>query len=281
MQTASTVVITGASSGIGRACAIHMGKRGWRVFAGVRRRVDADSLLQEAPESLTPILLDVTDPASIRAAAHLVAEAVGPAGLGGLVNNAGIAYGGPVETLELEEVRRLFDVNFFGLIAVTQAFLPLLRRGRGRIVNMSSISGMVASPFLSPYTSSKWALEALSDAMRVELHPWGIKVSVIQPGAIDTPIWNKGRETADRMMANVPPELREMNSLMLERLMSGLRPHGLSAEHVAQAVSHALTSKRPRTRYHVGAGVLAVDFFRRWPDRWRDAFFLARLRRGT
>ena len=281
MQTAPTVVITGASSGIGRASAIHMGKRGWRVFAGVRRRVDADSLLQEAPESLTPILLDVTDPASIRAAAHLVAEDVGPAGLSGLVNNAGIAYGGPVETLELKEVRRLFDVNFFGLIAVTQALLPLLRRGRGRIVNMSSISGMVASPFLSPYTSSKWALEALSDAMRVELHPWGIKVSVIQPGAIDTPIWNKGRETADRMMANVPPELREMNSLMLERLMSGLRPHGLSAEHVAQAVSHALTSKRPRTRYHVGAGIFAVDFFRRWPDRWRDAFFLARLRRGT
>lgn len=281
MQAAPAVVITGASSGIGRASAIHIGKRGWRVFAGVRRQVDADSLLQEAPESLTPIFLDVTDPDSVHAAAHRVAESVGPAGLGGLVNNAGIAYGGPVETLELDEVRRLFEVNFFGLIAVTQALLPLLRLGRGRIVDMSSISGMVASPFLSPYATSKWALEALSDAMRVELHRWDIKVSVIRPGAIDTPIWNKGQETADRIMGRVPPELRDMYSFMLERLMVGLRPHGLPAERVAQAVDHALTSNRPRTRYHVGSGVLAVDFFRRWPDRWRDSFFLARSRRGT
>jgi NAD(P)-dependent dehydrogenase (short-subunit alcohol dehydrogenase family) len=126
-----------------------------------------------------------------------------------LVNNAGVAYGGPVELLDIEELRRAFEVNFFGVIAVTQAFLPLLRAGRGRIVNMSSISGMVASPFLSPYSTSKWALEALSDAMRVELASWNIHVSVIQPGAINTPIWAKGQQTAARILEHGPKELSE------------------------------------------------------------------------
>src|SRR5512143_698704 len=163
-----SVVITGASTGIGRACALHMDHLGWRVFSGVRKDSDAASLRAEGSERLMPISLDVTDANSIRNAVKVVSEAVGDQGLSGLVNNAGIPYGGPVEFIELDKLRQLFDVNFFGAIAVTQAFLPLLRAARGRIVNMSSDSGMIAVPFVSPYTTSKFALEALSDALRAE-----------------------------------------------------------------------------------------------------------------
>lgn len=278
MASERSVLITGASTGIGRACALHMDRLGWRVFAGVRKDADARSLRGEASPRLTPVRLDVTDSPSIRRARSTVERAVGAAGLSGLVNNAGIAYGGPVELLDIKGLRGAFDVNFFGLIEVTQAFLPLLRAGRGRVVNMSSVSGMVASPFLSPYTTSKWALEALSDAMRVELHPWGIQVAVIRPGAIDTPIWDKGRKTADRILKNAPPALSKYYGEVFHRLLGELKPHGISVEHVARAAEHALTSRRPRTRYHVGASVAVVDLFRRLPDRFRDWVFLQRLR---
>jgi len=275
------VVITGASSGIGQACALRMDSLGWRVFAGVRTRADGRNLRRKASPLLTPVLLDVTDAASIRSAASLVRGVVRRQGLSGLVNNAGIAYGGPIELLQLSQLRAAFEVNFFGLVAVTQAFLPLLRLAAGRIVNMSSVSGMVASPFLSPYTTSKWALEALSDAMRVELHPWDIKVAVIRPGAIDTPIWSKGRRTADGIIRRAPRRIGLHYGPIVTSLLSGLKPHGISVDHVADAVAHALTSASPRTRYHVGASVRVVDIFRRLPDRLRDWIFLRRLRSGS
>lgn len=277
MSVERSVVITGASTGIGRACALHMDRLGWRVFAGVRKDADARSLRAEASARLTPVRLDVTDPRSIRRTRDIVRRAVGKAGLSGLVNNAGIAYGGPVELLDLNELRKTFDVNFFGLLEVTQAFMPSLRAGRGRVVNMSSVSGMVASPFLSPYTTSKWALEALSDAMRVELHPWRIEVSVVRPGAINTPIWAKGRATGDRILKRAPKELGEYYGPVVNRLLSGVRPHGISAESVAEAVAHALTAAHPRPRYNVGASVAIVEIFRRLPDRVRDWIFLMRL----
>ena len=275
-----SVLITGASSGIGRGCALHMDARGWRVFAGVRSEADAASLRSAGSARLTPVLLDVTDAQSIGAARAVVGESIGAAGLKGLVNNAGIAYGGPVEHLDLSELRQAFEVNFFGLIAVTQAFLPLLRKGGGRLVNMSSISGMVASPFLSPYSTSKWALEALSDALRVELDPWGIRVSVIRPGAINTPIWKKGRETAARTLAGAPQELAPLYGNAMDSWLAGIRPHGISVAHVARCVEHALTSRHPRTRYQVGPQATIVDLFRRLPDRLRDAVILLRLRKG-
>jgi NAD(P)-dependent dehydrogenase (short-subunit alcohol dehydrogenase family) len=278
MPDERSVLITGASTGIGRACALHMDNLGWRVFAGVRKDADARALRKEGSSRLTPVRLDVADPRSIRQTRDTVRRAVGEAGLSGLVNNAGIAYGGPVELLDLKELRKTFDVNFFGLIEVTQAFLPLLRAGRGRVVNMSSVSGMVASPFLSPYTTSKWALEALSDAMRVELHPWGIEVSVVRPGAINTPIWAKGRVTGDRILKRAPKELGEYYGPVVKRLLSGIKPHGISAESVAEAVAHALTASHPRARYNVGASVAVVEIFRRLPDRVRDWIFLRRLR---
>src|SRR5512135_480609 len=205
-KTDGSVVITGASTGIGRACALHMDALGWRVFAGIRKDSDAASLRSDASARLVPVYLDVTDARSITAAVDAVSNLVGASGLSGLVNNAGIPYGGPVEYLALDRVRHLYEVNFFGVIAVTQAFLPLVRRARGRIVNMSSVGGMVSAPFVSPYASSKFALEALSDSLRMELHPWHIEVSSIQPGAIDTPIWNKAGNVLQGLVQDVPSQ---------------------------------------------------------------------------
>lgn len=273
-------MITGASTGIGRACALWMDARGWRVFAGVRNESDGASVRAQASERLTPLRLDVTDRHSIQEARATVEKAVGAAGLSGLVNNAGIGYGGAVEFLELEGLRQAFEVNFFGVIAVTQAFLALLRQGQGCVVNVSSISGLVAAPFLSPYSTSKWALEALSDALRVELDPWKIRVAVIEPGAIQTPIWEKGHELARQIRERMPPEGAALYGEFVSSLGSGLRSHGISADHVARAVDHALTSSRPRTRYLVGLDAALTPLLARLPDRWRDALFKRRLRRG-
>src|SRR5712691_5002789 len=178
------VVITGAASGIGEACALHLDKLGFCVFAGVRREVDGAALQGKASERLTPLLLDVTDAASIRFAVEIVATGVVETGLAGLVNNAGITVAGPLEFLPVSELRRQLEVNVIGQVAVTQAFLPLLRRGQGRIVNMGSLAGRIATPFIGPYHASKFAMEALTDSLRMELRRWGMHVSLIEPGFI-------------------------------------------------------------------------------------------------
>ncbi len=175
-----TVLITGASTGIGEACALWLQDRGYRVFAGVRKSTDAEALQQKSKGHLTPVLLDVADEASIREAVQFVLTQEPK--LEGLVNNAGIAVAGPLEFVPLQELRRVLEVNVVGQVAVTQAFLPLLREARGRVVLMSSISGRVAAPLMGPYAASKFALEAIGDALRRELAPWGIEVSIIEPG---------------------------------------------------------------------------------------------------
>jgi NAD(P)-dependent dehydrogenase (short-subunit alcohol dehydrogenase family) len=277
VSMAKSVVITGASTGIGRASALTMDRLGWQVFAGVRRKSDAASLRAESSDLLLPVILDVTDRESIQAALQVVSERVGTSGLGGLINNAGIPYGGPVEYLSLDEVRREFEVNFFGVIAVTQAFLPLLRRGSGRIVNMSSVAGMLATPFLSSYSATKFALEALSDCLRIELKPWHIQVSVIQPGAIDTPIWSKGRKILDDLINRAPPEGLELYGSAISNMKFLIAPHGASTEVAARAVAHALASARPRTRYAIGFEGALMRFVSRLPDGLRDRLILSRL----
>ncbi len=277
MQSSSqfnSIVVTGASSGIGEACALHLDELGYRVFAGVRNQPDGEALKAKASERLTPLLLDVTDDASIRKAAETVAAAVGAAGLAGLVNNAGIAVGGPLEVVPLGDLRKQFEVNVIGLVAVTQAFLPLLRQGRGRIVNMGSIAGRAAMPFMGPYAASKFAVEALTDAMRVELQPWGIHVSIVEPGAVESRIWEKGRQAGDRMEASASPEAKAHYGAAVTRVREAVAravQRAIPARVAARAVAHALRAVRPKTRYLVGTDARFRAVLAAWlPDRLQD-----------
>jgi NAD(P)-dependent dehydrogenase (short-subunit alcohol dehydrogenase family) len=249
-----TAVVTGASTGIGRACAERLDSLGWRVFAGVRSDTAAEELRSAGSERLTPVRIDVTDAESIAAAAE-VTEAMGTGGLDGLVNNAGIAVAAPMEFVPIDELRRQIEVNLIGQVAVTQAFLPLLRPSRGRIVNVSSIGGLVASAFFGPYNASKYGLEAVSDALRQELRPWGIKVCVVEPGAMATPIWDKGVATADELIAGASPaqlSLYEKQIQAMRRAAQEASKRGSPPQKVAQVIEKALTVRRPKARYLVG-----------------------------
>jgi len=275
------VVVTGASSGIGRACALHLDRLGSVVFAGVRRVEDADSLKRESAGRITPLLMDVTDGPSLAAAADSVAGAVGEAGLSGLVNNAGVVVSGPLEFIPLSGIGRQFEVNVLGQIAVIQAFLPLLRKARGRIVNMGSIAGRMASPFIGPYAASKYALEAITDALRLELLPWGITVSIIEPGSVATPIWGKARAAAGKMAHDFPPRARELYGPAINAHRSAAEKSaraGIDPDIVARAVEHALFAKKPKTRYLVGRGARLRAFLKRvLPDRLLDRLVLRHM----
>lgn len=274
MLTQKSIVITGASTGIGAACGLHLNRLGFHVFAGVRRPEAGEALQQQASGRLTPVFIDVTDPGSIAAAADMVAAAVGETGLAGLVNNAGIARGGPLEFLPSAELQRQLEVNVIGQVAVSQAFLPFLRRSRGRIVNIGSISGRIAMPFLGPYAASKFALAALTDSLRAELRPWGIEVCLVEPGPVATPIWDKSLAAADQMVQKLPPQALALYGPAFARMRESLQHSSRIAippAAVAKVVAHALTAPRPKTRYLVGRWVwLAALFAKFAPDRLRD-----------
>lgn len=269
-------LITGSSTGIGEACARWLDARGHRVFAGVRRADDAARLKAGASERLVPVLIDVADDSTIKAALSTVASVLSGAGLDGVVNNAGIAVGGPLEYLPIDAIRRQLDVNVIGQIAVTQAFMALIRRARGRIVFMGSVGGRFATPFLGPYCASKFALEAIADSLRVEVQPWGVHVSIVEPGSIATPIWHKPAdagspidgERAHDAQRDYGPALTAFRAAVAE---AGGR--GIPADEVAKAVEHALTSRSPKTRYVVGRDARIQVALRNFvSDRLRDRF---------
>ena len=257
-----TALVTGASSGIGAACATRLARSGWRVLAGVRRPGDG-------PEGTEEVLLDVTDAAQIAAAAEGIDE------LHGLVNNAGIATAMPLEFLPLDELRRQLEVNVVGQVAVTQAFLPALRSARGRVVFVGSIAGRSSLPFLGPYAASKHALEAVADALRVELRPWGIGVTIVEPGTIRTPIWTKGAEKADELLASEPraAELYGKRIEAFRRVAAKRGAAGAPAEAVAKAVEEALDAERPRPRVLVGRDARLRAGLERLPARARDRLY--------
>ncbi|MDZ4856009.1 MAG: SDR family oxidoreductase [Nitrospirota bacterium] len=269
-----SVVVTGASTGIGAACALDCAGRGMTVFAGVRDPRAGEALAAKAGPSLIPIMLDVTDEQSIAQSAEVVQRVVGEGGLGGLVNNAGIVIGSPLEVIPLAQLRKQLEVNVIGQIAVTQAFLPLLRRGRGRIVNMGSIAGRGTIPLLGPYSASKFALEALTDALRMELQPWGIQVSIIEPGAIATPIWEKSAKEAEGLEASVSEEAKVLYAEAVIRIREAIAEaakRAIAPDAVVRAVHHALTASRPRTRYLVGSDAKLRALMVKWlPDRVQD-----------
>ena len=250
-----SVVITGASTGIGRATALRMDSAGWRVFAGVRRVQDAEALREASSERLVPLQLDITDADLLARATEQVAEAVGDHGLDGLVNNAGIIVYGPVETVPLEQFRQQVEVNLLGQVAITQALLPLVRRATGRVVFVGSVGGRISYPFGGAYHASKYGLEAVADCLRQELRPWKIGVSVIEPGAIDTPIWERGEQIAERLAAQLTPEQARFYAGTMDRsweMGQRLQAHANPPDKVAKAIWHALSAKRARARYAVG-----------------------------
>jgi NAD(P)-dependent dehydrogenase (short-subunit alcohol dehydrogenase family) len=245
-----TVVITGASTGIGRVTALHLADAGFEILAGVRREEDG-AALRGADARIEPVIVDVTDAGQIAA----LAARVGGGPLAGLVNNAGIAVAGPLEGVPLDRVRGLYEVNVFGLLAVTQALLEPLRVGRGRIVNIGSIGGRINTPFVGPYSSSKAAVRSLSASLRRELRPWKINVALVEPGALDTPIWRKGEEGAQETIGDLPERVRTLYARQLDALQAGVRKISATAsppEAAAEAIEHALTARRPRTVYTVG-----------------------------
>jgi NAD(P)-dependent dehydrogenase (short-subunit alcohol dehydrogenase family) len=272
--TARSVLITGASTGIGEACALRLASRGWQVFAGVRRKEDGEALAAKTTQMLIPIILDVTNSDHIASAVERVSSVAGNGGLHGLVNNAGIALGGPLEFLPKCELERQFQVNVFGAVAVTQAFLPLIRKAHGRILFTSSNSGFWCEPFVAAYGATKHALEAIGDSLRVELHPWGIHVVLIEPGMIKTPIWDKAREAADGAPESLPPEARALYAVpiaSMRRIIDQAYGMAASPQRVARAVQRALEARRPRTRYQVGIDSRLQYRLRALvPDRLRD-----------
>ena len=269
--------MTGASTGIGEATALHLASLDFEVRAGVRKEEDAERLRDQGVE---PLRIDVTEQASIDAAR----EELGDGPLAGLVNNAGIAVSAPVEFIPIEQLRRQLEVNFIGQVAVIQAFLPALRRGRGRIVNISSIGGRVALPLAGPYAASKFALEAVSDSLRRELRGQGVEVCVVEPGGVKTPIWEKGTAEAESMLEGMPPEAEQLYgglAVALRRETEHIATErGLPPQAVAEVVGKALTAGRPKTRYLVGRDAkLRAAVAKRVPDRAFDAL-IARALRG-
>jgi len=277
-----SVVITGVSTGIGFATAQDLISRGYHVFGSVRKETDGERVQKELGASFTPLLFDVTDHAALPAAVAVVEAAVGKNGLSALINNAGVAPSGPLMHTSIDEVRKAFEINVFGLLAVTQAFLPLLGARKnaghppGRIVNLSSISGGVAFPLVAVYAMTKHALEALSDGLRRELSIYGISVSAIEPGSIKTPIWDKVNvpETDGRYAHTDYAEAMDYMPTMVANEMKHAKPMHV----VTDAIAHAVEAPKPKARYPL----LALWYARKViPDRLMDkiALKVTRLRK--
>jgi NAD(P)-dependent dehydrogenase (short-subunit alcohol dehydrogenase family) len=252
------VLVTGAARGIGRATASRLAAHGWDVVAGVRRPEDGEPLAQAQPDRVTPVMLDVTDEGHVAALAHAL-----PPTLDAVVNNAGVVVGGPLEAVPVSELRRQLEVNVVGQAAVTQAVLPRLRASRGRIVFVSSLSGRVAAPMFGPYNASKFALEGMADALRMELAPWGIRVVLVEPAQTDTDLWRH----ADRDLDNAVASLSESHRELYAKHIAGFRKSiprsqrmAASVDGVAAAIERALTARRPRARYVVGASARVQGF---------------------
>ena len=268
------VVVTGTSTGIGAATATALSDKGFRVFAGVRREADGQALEARASGELTPVMLEVTDEASIAKAVETVANAVGDRGLAGIVNNAGIVKPGPLELQPIADVREQLEVNLFGPLMVTQAFLPLIRLGSGRVVNVGSIGGRLVLPLHGAYSASKFAMEAISDALRLELRQWHIPVSLVDPGVTDTAIFGKTLAALDEAEQALVArqELRyERQIAAVRELVEKTAADAAPATDLATAITRALTADKPRSRYLAGKQARTTAIAARTlPDRLKD-----------
>lgn len=264
MIKTGSVLITGASSGIGRTTAMLLDRRGFQVFAGVRKQQNAEVLQKEASNHLKPVFIDVTDKKMILSSLEIISKAVSETGLAGLVNNAGIAVPGPIEFISLESLRQQFEIDVIGQIAVTQSFLPLIRKANGRIINIGSVGGRTTMPFGGALCAAKHAMEALNDALRMELHPWGIHVCLVAPASVNTAAVDKLVDAGEDIIGNLPPNgiqryaesFRSMIKTVVREQKAGSPP-----EEVAETVFRALTTSTPKTRYIVGSHSRALSIF--------------------
>jgi len=272
------VLVTGASSGIGLATVEALVRRDFVVYAAVRGELDAQRLGALDP-LIRPLRFDVTDAAAIAAAADRVRADGLP--LRGVVNNAGVALGGPLEYLPVDQLRRQFEINVFGAMTVSQAFLPLLRQSHGRLVFVGSISGRLAVPFVGPYSASKFALRALADALRLELRSASVAVSLIEPGSVKTPIWEKSRQSRQALLDALPPEAIANYGPNLEQLFATTEEQertGMPVERVSDAIVQALTAAKPRAKYLLGGAARAGSIVAILPDPLRERAVRAAIR---
>ena len=275
------VVITGVSTGIGYDAARYLTERGWRVLGSARKQADAERVQAALGDNFTPLLFDVTDGMAVSAAVTQTQSIIGGNNLAGLINNAGIATAGPLMHIPLEEFRWQFEVNLFGLLDVTQKFLPLLGarpdapRPAGRIINVSSVSGKITYPFMGPYSASKYALEALSDGLRRELVVYGIDVIVIEPGSVQTPIWDK----AEKLDVDVYAGTRYYDVMRrMQKMFVRQGQTGIPVARVSETIYKALTAPHPKTRYALARKWLTGWFLPRYlPDRWVDKMIWKKL----
>ncbi len=268
-----TALVTGASTGIGRAVALRLDAAGWGVYAGVRTADAAESLQAVGSVRLQPVMLDVRRSDQIAEVTARLKVELGSRGLGALVNNAGVPVGGPLEYLDLGELRRCFEVNTIAPVAMVQAAADLLRTARGRIVFVSSIAARISGPNTGPYSASKHAVSALAESLRAELHSAKVKVSVVEPGAIDTDIWPKSVAYGANLRASLPREAIERYDKLLshsEKVIATSQGHAPSPDVVAQVVEKAITARFPKSRYLVGRDArVAATAVRFLPDRLR------------
>ncbi len=275
------IFITGASSGIGKTTAIMLAQKGFHVLAGVRKEEDFNCLNNEN-SNITAVYIDVAYPNSVDEAYGRILEIIGDKGLYAIVNNAGIAVAGPLEFLPLDKLKLQLNVNVIGQLNVIQKMLPLIRKGQGRIVNISSVAGFSVFPFNGAYAVSKHSVEAFSDCLRRELSPWKIPVSIIEPGVIKTPIWEKSINLVRNTIGEMPQEAEQYYGAVYknleDKMMKRVKEKGTSPEEVAKAIIHAVTAKNPKTRYLVGKDACFLrHFLTKLPDKIIDKLFCSRV----
>ena len=274
-----SVLISGASTGIGKSCALHLDRLGYKVYAGVRKESDAENLLSESSDSLKPVILDVTESKSIDNTLREI-ESDTESEFFGLVNNAGIGISGVLEAVEIEDIRKLMDVNVIGLLALTQKFIPLLKKSKGKIINIGSTSSYLSFPGGSIYAGSKFAVRAITDALRLELKHFGISVSLISPGAVESEIWNKSRSYKEKIRESIDPKILEDYKELIKfgkNILEKIKP--IPAIEVAKSVETALSSLQPKRYYYVGSDCKAAVKFSKLPGSLKDKMILKKIQK--